>query len=548
MPARSHARTACSLIALLGLLCATPPAFADTTTYTYDALGRVISSTEPDGTVIQYTYDPAGNRLLKSATPPGSNHNPTAVNDSGSVAANGSLTLDPRSNDSDTDGDSLTLSTIPTGPTHGTVTIQTPPTSILYTPATNYAGADSFTYSLSDGHGGTATATVSITVTTTNHAPVANADSVSTTAGSALTFDPRSNDTDADSNPLTVIGASTPSHGTTSYAGGSVTYTPTSGYAGSDSFTYTISDGQPAGTAVGSVSVTVTSANVPPVANADSVTTAANTPLTFDPRVNDTDANGNNLTITAATSPAHGSASYTGTSITYTPTTGYAGSDGLSYTISDGAGGTATAAVTITVTSTNHAPVANADSVTTASGSAVTFDPRTNDTDADGNALTVTGATTPSHGSTSYTGTSVSYTPSSGYSGADSFSYTISDGAGGAATGSVSVTVTAGNQPPVAVADSIYFTTTTIGVMAYDVYVLANDTDSDGDTLTITGFSPPTNATASIVSGHIHLTGLHLGTTTFTYTISDGHGHTATATVTIDREYDEGGGGGCQNC
>jgi YD repeat-containing protein len=292
----------------------------------------------------------------------------------------------------------------------------------------------------------------------------------------------------------------------------------------------------------------VNGTNHAPVASADSVSTLANTALDFDPRANDTDADSDPLTITSVGPPSHGAVtiSPTATILHYVPTTSYAGTDSFTYTVSDGRGGTASATVSMTVSTSNHAPVANSDSITTALNTAKTFDPRTNDTDADGNALTITGVTNGAHGTATSTGSSVTFTPTTGYSGSDSFSYTISDSQpGGTATGSVTVSITSGNQPPLAVYDSIYFTTSGGGTVTYDAYVLSNDSDPDGDTLTITSVSTPDNgAAASIVSNHIHLTSLHLGVTTFTYTISDGHGNTATASVEIDRERPGGACGG----
>jgi hypothetical protein len=189
--------------------------------------------------------------------------------------------------------------------------------------------------------------------------------------------------------------------------------------------------------------------------------------------------------------------------------------------------------------------VANNDTTTTPMNTAKTLDPRANDTDADGDTLSVTAVGAASHGTTAYTSTSVTYTPTTSYTGADSFTYSLSDGHGGTASATVSMTV--GNGAPTAVNDSVFFTTTGIGVTTYDVYPLTNDTDPDGDTLTLSSFTTPTNsATASIVSGHIHLTGVHYGVTTFSYTISDGHAHNATASVSLDREHD-GDGDACGN-
>src|SRR5207302_9073605 len=101
---------------------------------------------------------------------------------------------------------------------------------------------------------------VSITVSHVNHPPVANDDSASTSANTAVTVSVRANDTDPDNDLLTVTGASTPAHGSTVVnAGATVTYTPAAGYSGPDSFTYTISDGN-GGTASATVSITVNAA------------------------------------------------------------------------------------------------------------------------------------------------------------------------------------------------------------------------------------------------------------------------------------------------
>src|SRR3569833_2989905 len=81
-----------------------------------------------------------------------------------------------------------------------------------------------------------------VTVNGTNHAPVANTDTVATGINAAVTFDPLANDTDADYDALTITAKTNGSHGTVAInSGATLTYTPTTGYTGSDSFTYTIS-------------------------------------------------------------------------------------------------------------------------------------------------------------------------------------------------------------------------------------------------------------------------------------------------------------------
>src|SRR5262249_18130989 len=177
------------------------------------------------------------------------------------------------------------------------------------------------------------------------------------------------------------------------------------------------------------------------------------------------DVDGDNLTVTKITQPAHGSASYTASGVTYAPAANYNGADSFTYSISDGHRGSATGTDPNSVTQVNDPPVAGADSATTAEDTAVTISVLANDTDVDGDSLTVTGVTQPAHGSASYTASGVTYTPAANYNRSDSFTYSISDGHSGTATGTVSITVTAVNDPPVAVAAK---TATTAGTEGTD--------------------------------------------------------------------------------
>ncbi|MFZ3004780.1 MAG: Ig-like domain-containing protein, partial [Phenylobacterium sp.] len=184
--------------------------------------------------------------------------------------------------------------------------------------------------------------------------------------------------------------------------------------------------------------------NQVPVATNDSATTAFNTAVTLDPRVNDTDGDGDSLTIQSVSTPAHGTAVIGSGTITYTPTAGYSGADAFTYSLSDGWGGSATGSVTVTVSpQPNVAPVAANDNISLGAGTSITMDPRLNDNDPNGDALTVTSVTTPDHGSVVIAagGGSITYTPTAAYTGADSFSYTVSDGRGGSASATISVSI-----------------------------------------------------------------------------------------------------------
>ncbi|WP_445168019.1 Ig-like domain-containing protein [Mycolicibacterium sp. Dal123E01] len=483
------------------------------------------------------------NLLTAIGVIPNSNKSPTVVNDGGVTTVEDtpvSLSTDTLlGNDSDPDGDTLTVSGVAT-PAHGSAVLNG--TTVTYTPNLNYAGVDSFAYTVSDGHGGTATGTVAVTVTPVNDAPVALGNTVSTaedtplsvTAGTLL-----GNDSDADGDTLTVAGVSVPAHGSVVLNGAGVTYTPNLNYAGVDSFTYTVSDGH-SGTATGTVSVTVTPVNDAPVAGSDSVTTAEGTPVSVSAGTllgNDSDVDGDTLTVTGITQPTHGSAVLNGAGVTYTPAADFNGVDSLTYTVSDGHGGTATGTVSVTVTPVNDAPVAGSDSVTTAEGTPVSAPAGTllgNDSDVDGDTLTVTGISQPAHGSAVLNGAGVTYTPAADFNGVDSLTYTVSDGHGGTATGTVSVTVTPVNDAPVAGSDSV---TTAEGtpVSVSAGTLLGNDSDVDGDTLTVTGISQPAHGSAVLNGAGVTYTPAadFNGVDSLTYTVSDGHGGTATGTVSV---------------
>ena len=128
---------------------------------------------------------------------------------------------------------------------------------------------------------------------------------------------------------------------------------------------------------------------------------------------------------------------------------------------------------------------------------------------------------------------SVIYTPNPGFDGTDSFTYEAGDSAGNTTTATVTVTVTP-DTPPNAVEDSA----TILENTAVGIDVLANDSDADGDTLTITAVGDPANGTTTISEDTIVYTpdpGF-LGTEAFTYTIDDGNGETSTATVTVSAD------------
>ncbi len=227
-------------------------------------------------------------------------------------------------------------------------------------------------------------------------------------------------------------------------AGGIITITSilSPGLPGGLAFTNTaiitaISDTNPANS---TATIWVTVAYVPPEAGDDAATTPEDTSVAIDVLANDSDANGDSLSIAALGLPAHGTAVLSGTMVLYTPTLNFYGTDAFTYTISDGFL-TDTAPVTVTVTPVNDAPVAEDDTITTTEDTPVLINILANDSDVENDPLSIAALGLPAHGTAVLSGTMVLYTPTLNFYGTDAFTYTVSDGHGGTADALVSVSV-----------------------------------------------------------------------------------------------------------
>jgi hypothetical protein len=165
---------------------------------------------------------------------------PQANNDTASSTTGTPVSIAVLANDSDPYGYPLTITAVTQG-AHGTATISG--TSVIYTPAAGFVGTDSFTYTITDGQSGSATATVTVNVMAGNLPPVAVANTVSISAGTSATIAVLANDSDPYGYALTISSVTQGAHGTVTISGTSVTYTPAADFVGTDSFTYTITDG-----------------------------------------------------------------------------------------------------------------------------------------------------------------------------------------------------------------------------------------------------------------------------------------------------------------
>lgn len=505
---------------------------------------------EPDpdfnGTdTFDYTMESGGEQATTtvSVTVTPVNDEPIADNDSTTVPEDaGPTAVAVLVGDTDIDGDTLEIIGTTNG-TKGVVTITGGGSGLTYDPAPNLNGGDAFTYTISDGNGETDTATVSVTITPSNDPPVAQDDeaTVAEDAGATM-IDVLDNDSDVDGDTLEVDSVTQGSKGTVTRTGGGagLSYNPDTDATGTDTFTYLVDDDN-GGTALGSVTVTITESNDPPVADDDAATLLEDAPATaLDVLAGDVDIDGDELVINMVTPGTRGTVAITGggAGLTYQPNADANGADTFTYRVSDGAGGLDVATVSVTITPVNDAPVADNEALTVAeNAAATTVMVLSGDTDVEGDDLTIVAKTNGTKGTVTIApgGTAVTYKPFTGFSGPDSFTYTISDGQGGTDTASVAVSITGVNDAPNAVNDGSMKVPEGAGAIALPV--LANDSDLDGDTLKITAVTNGVLGAVRITGGGSGLTydpaPLKKGTDTFSYTVSDGRGGTDSAVVIV---------------
>jgi VCBS repeat-containing protein len=481
-----------------------------------------------------------------TTTNSGTNQTPTASANSYSTNFNTSLTVPAPgvlSNDTDPQNKSLTAA-VATQPANGTLSLAADG-SFTYTPHSTFSGTDTFTYKASNGTSISDPATVTITVNPAIQPPTANADSYSTAFNTPLTIAAAgvlSNDTDPQNKSLTATVATQPANGTVSLAAdGSFTYTPNSTFSGTDSFTYTVSNGT-ATSAAATVTIAVKPANQPPVATSDSFTATQATPLSIStPGVlaNDTDQENSTLTAVLVSNASHGFVSLAANgSFTYTPESGFTGDDSFTYQASDGQLSSQVTTVKITV-QPNQPPTATGDTFTATQDTPLSIAAPgvlANDTDPQSQPLTAVVATQPANGTVSMAADgSFTYTPSSGFTGSDTFTYTATNGTNTSGPATVTITVHPANQPPTAADDGFTATQDTpLSIAAPGV--LANDTDPENSALTAVLVSNASNGNVSLApDGSFTYTpnSGFTGEDSFTYKSSDGQLQSGIATVTI---------------
>ena len=237
------------------------------------------------------------------------------------------------------------------------------------------------------------------------------------------------------------------------------------------------------------------------------------------------------FTYTIVTAPANGVLSGSGPSFTYTPAQNFHGSDSFTFRVNDGGPQNSnTSTVNIDVTEVNDAPSANGQAVTTNSNTPVSITLTGSDVETAAENLAFEVSVNPAHGSLSGSGTNLTYTPNTNYSGGDSFEFTVRDTGDGASaastsTGTVSITVNDTIAPSISAPANVAVNTgpnaTGCGTVVTDAQLgTANASDNAGNV------SVDRNG---VPSGNV----FPVGTTTITYTATDGAGNSNAATQTV---------------
>jgi hypothetical protein len=419
-----------------------------------------------------------------------------------------------------TDPESAGLSfAVVTAPLHGTLTGSG--ANRVYTPSADYVGADSFTFTASDGSL-ESTATVSLTIGAVNDGPVASSQFVTLDEDTSKAIVLAA--VDADSAALTFAVITAPAHGTLSGTAPNLIYTPNPDFHGIDELTFRASDG-PTESALATITITINPMNDAPVAVAQNVRTLSGTPKPV--TLTGTDVDGNLLTFAVVSMPTNGTLTGTPPNLTYTSKAQFSGADLFTFKVSDGRDDSNVATVMVGVALSNDAPVAASVTVTTREETSLDVVLLATDPNLD--PLTFSVAMAPAHGTLSGTAPYLRYTPNADFSGTDTFTFRADDGLSDG-FGTVTIEVSPVNDRPVAIGQQ----RVVAGGAALQIQF--KGTDVDGDALTYRVIAQP-------VHGRITGEGAQwtyvpeqgfAGRDQFTFVANDGELDSQAATVELD--------------
>ncbi|MDF5223068.1 tandem-95 repeat protein, partial [Vibrio parahaemolyticus] len=463
------------------------------------------------------------------------NDAPVAKDDTAITDEDTPVTIDVLPNDTDVDGDKLSIESASVPKEQGTVEVVNG--KLVFTPAENFNGDAEITYTVTDD-ALTDQATVKVTVNAVNDTPVVESNVADQTLAedfTPYTIDLNTVFSDVDNvDGELKFSVSGNSNIQVAIVNGIATITPTADWNGSETLTFTATD--PSGESVSqTVDFTVT-----PVADivADKATVVEDTPTIIKVLGNDTFEGDNKVvSLDAENGPKNGTVivNNDGT-VTYTPDDNYVGKDTFTYIVTSG-GVSESTTVEVNVTPVNDAPVAKDDIATTQEDTAVTIDVLSNDTDVDGDKLSIQSATVPeAQGKVEIVDGKLVFTPAENFNGQAEIIYTVTDGQ---LTDEAKVTVTVNpvNDAPTIKVDAVEsITEDAVNTDTVVASLTVRDTDTPEDQLTVS-LENNSNGYFVLVGNEVKLTQagvdavnndeLNLKNLTISASVSDGVNPTA---------------------
>ena len=502
------------------------PAIEGTTatyTHTYEEVGTysvTLTVTGPGGSNPKTAADMI---TVSTAAPTPTTETSQTVQEDGSTTI--SLTA------TDPNGQAVTFA-ITTDPTNGTATLSG--TEITYTPNANFYGTDSVAYTASNGTYTSDPVTITITVEGQDDEPTTNDVSATTDEDTPVTLTLDATEIDGDNYSFSIV--SQPTNGTLgSINGNQVEYTPNQDFNGTDTFTFEATDDRTYRRNVATATIIVNAVNDAPVANdITSQVTDENRAMQLDITLDATDVEGDALTYSII-GTNNGTVTVNGSTATYTPNQDWNGEDTFTYKANDGNLDSNTATVTVTVNAVNDAPETQDQSASTNEDTAVTITLSVVDVDTQ-QGMTRSIVSSPSNGSVVLSGSgnqTATYTPTTNWNGTDTFTWKANDGELDSNVSTVTITVAAVNDAPTT--EDVSTTIDENRTASRSTGITLQGSDVDGDNLTYTVVSGPSNGNASIAGSILTYAANQdwNGTETITYKANDGTVDSNTSTVTI---------------
>ena len=467
------------------------------------------------------------------------------------------------SNDIDLNNFTIDSLWVVTQPKYGTVTVNTDfKGGFSYQHDGSENLQDAFEYKIKNTNGDKSEkALVNLFAANVNDAPTSTGTKVTVNEGSEKTFSLLYSDSDTAANSIQFTISSQPTNGNIIDLGnGSIRYIHNGSETTSDSFTYSVSDGELSLSSPATVSITVTPVNDLPVVYDQPLTVSEGGSITVNLEADDVETPGPKLTFKLESEPSNGKASISNGQLTYTHNGTETTSDTFTYSANDGTENGAPANVIVTINPVNTSPKTTAVTISLNEGAAATYDLSTNSSDSDTNAanLKYILVTAPTNGAITdpgnsnaavsaggqLSGTQITYTHNGGETTSDSFTFKVNDGNSDSNTSTSSIAVTAVNDAPTIDASG------TVSVDEKDqVDITISASDVDSSALTYTVVSTPSKGTirssdgSNLTSGntipggvvtYVSTTSINANTTdSFQVKVNDGSVDSATATINL---------------